>query len=153
METGNEDKERGTGHGGAMNALRYGLTAQSILIPGENGQSFIDLQNDFQKHFAPVGEYELFLVSRIIIVTWRLIRCERTEAAIFRHQLLMQNKHEAQEDAGKFAKVVTPSEEMFPNAQPRLKVQDAQQHQSEHERIESIKQSANAPETATGGVF
>ncbi len=70
-----------------MNALRHGLTAQEILIPGEQREHFEELLERLAEEFEPEGAIETKLVEQIATNFWRLGRARQTEAGIFAHNL------------------------------------------------------------------
>ena len=63
----------------SMNALTHGLTAKSLVIPGERKKDLVDLRENLAKDLRPVGEMESLLVDRIVISMWRLQRSLRFE--------------------------------------------------------------------------
>jgi hypothetical protein len=71
----------------SRNALRHGLTAKDALLPGENEEAFVELQETLFEEFKPVGGYEADLVDVLILMRWRHRRAGRLEAALFRKEL------------------------------------------------------------------
>jgi hypothetical protein len=63
----------------SKNAIRHGLTAQQILVPGESADEFDKLVHRLIKECEPVGELELKLVERITVCLWRQSRVYRIE--------------------------------------------------------------------------
>src|SRR6478609_325558 len=49
----------------AQNALRHGLLAKQILIPGESETDLVDFGKRMRTRLAPVDELEMLLVDRI----------------------------------------------------------------------------------------
>src|SRR5918999_1903169 len=66
----------------SRNALRHGLTAQQVVIEGENPARFDALRDRFTREFQPVGPMEQFLVERLAGLAWRLRRVPLFEAAL-----------------------------------------------------------------------
>jgi hypothetical protein len=66
-----------------LNALRYGLRAEEILLPGEDEQALRELDEYLRAELQPVGELENLLIDRIVAAYWRLRRLGRVEAGIF----------------------------------------------------------------------
>ncbi len=65
-----------------LNALRHGLTAKTVLVPGEDAtvyDAFVALWLD---ELLPVGTLEEFLAHRVSAAAWRLLRVERLEGAL-----------------------------------------------------------------------
>jgi len=62
-----------------FNAIRHGLDAQSLVIPGEDFAAFEALAASYRQSLRPVGPIETFLVDTIIQADWlqrRLVRIE-----------------------------------------------------------------------------
>ena len=70
------------------NALRHGLTAQEILVPGESEDEFEGLVQRLIAEFQPEGEFEQQLVERIAACLWRQRRIYRIESEILRREYL-----------------------------------------------------------------
>ncbi len=66
-----------------LNALRHGLTAQQVVIFGEDEDAFKNLLGQLENELRPEGVLEHQLVERIAIALWRLRRMGRVEAGIF----------------------------------------------------------------------
>lgn len=66
-----------------MNALRHGLTAESILLPDERAEDFVAFAEDLRTDLDPVGAMEEVLAERIVAAAWRLRRVLRVEAGVF----------------------------------------------------------------------
>jgi len=67
-----------------FNALRHGLTAKTLIIPGlEKLKRFKKLFSRFRGEFRPKGPVEEILVEDITRSYWRLHRCLRAEATAF----------------------------------------------------------------------
>jgi hypothetical protein len=70
-----------------LNALKHGLSAQTIIIKGESAKDFETLHNNFIEDLAPVDAMEDELVWKITMAVWRLRRVHRIEAYLFRSEL------------------------------------------------------------------
>jgi hypothetical protein len=66
-----------------LNAVKHGLLAEEILLPGEDEAALRKLGERLRTELQPVGELENMLVARIISAQWRLRRLGRVEAGIF----------------------------------------------------------------------
>ena len=66
-----------------LNALRHGLLSTEVLLPGEDEDTFRELDERLRAELQPVGELENILVDRISAAYWRLRRLGRIEAGIF----------------------------------------------------------------------
>ena len=70
-----------------LNAVKHGLLAQDILLPGEDEAALKALGERMRTELQPVGELESLLVERIIAAQWRLRRLGRVETGIFAEEL------------------------------------------------------------------
>ena len=87
-----------------MNALKHGLQAEHVVIPGEDPEEFEASVRGLEEHYLPVGSLEHILVERITYCTWRLQRANLIETAILRreHWELESRREEADmESAGR----------------------------------------------------
>jgi hypothetical protein len=66
-----------------FNALRHGLLARDVVLPGEDADAFEDLLNQVRAELSPVGPIEELLVNRVVNTMWRLERSARAETALF----------------------------------------------------------------------
>jgi hypothetical protein len=65
-----------------LNALRHGLLARDVLLPGEDAQAFEDFWNQARADLSPIGPIEELLADRIVNAIWRLRRLTRAETAL-----------------------------------------------------------------------
>jgi hypothetical protein len=65
-----------------LNALRHGLLARDVVLPGEDADAFEDLWNQVRAHFSPTGPIEELLSERVVNTIWRLRRLARAETAL-----------------------------------------------------------------------
>jgi hypothetical protein len=70
-----------------LNALRHGLLARDVVLPGEDADAFEDLWNRVRTDLSPVGPLEELLVAHIVNLMWRLRRLGRVETAFFDWQV------------------------------------------------------------------
>jgi hypothetical protein len=80
------------------NSLSHGLSAQKLLLDGEDPAAFEALRSDLFREFAPVGMLEARLIELMASLLWRLLRVPAFEAAIlewvaFRQVELFDSKH------------------------------------------------------------
>ena len=66
----------------SRNALTHGLTAQEILIPGEDVAAYRLFERQLIDDLQPDGSCELDLIERLAATYWRLRRIPRFEAAL-----------------------------------------------------------------------
>jgi hypothetical protein len=72
----------------SRNALKHGLTAKTVLLPGEDEAAYLKMCEGMFATFAPVATPEKELVQLLCDTQWRLQRCGRIEAAILCADLL-----------------------------------------------------------------
>ncbi len=64
------------------NALRHGLTAERLVLVGEDPGRFKALSAALVEEFSPVGPTEEFLVARLASLVWRLNRVPGFESSL-----------------------------------------------------------------------
>ncbi len=70
----------------SKNAIKHGLTARQVVIPGENQADFDALLESIAADRKPSGELEVQWVGEIAACTWRLARARAKEAEILTRQ-------------------------------------------------------------------
>jgi hypothetical protein len=68
----------------SMNALRHGLRARTVVLPGENREEFDHLCDDLEVEWHPQSRTEQFYVEQMAVSQWKLIRMEVGEVNIFK---------------------------------------------------------------------
>ncbi len=66
-----------------LNAVRHGLTAQTILLPNEDALAYKALCDEFTKHCRPANILEKVVVQQIADSAWRLGRCTAMSENMF----------------------------------------------------------------------
>ena len=85
----------------SQNALKFGFTAKTILLPGEDEAAYRKMCEGMFERFAPAAAPEQELVQLLCDTQWRLQRCGRIEAAILSAEapdfkaLDIMSRHEA----------------------------------------------------------
>ena len=82
-ETGNHSTGPRTEEGkqrSSQNAIKHGLFAKLLLLPGESQEQFDALLNGFKENHKPHGATEDSLVYRLAEIHWRLGRIPNLEA-------------------------------------------------------------------------
>ena len=67
----------------SMNALRHGLRARSILIPGENPEEYDQLCASLEAEWRPRNRTEQLLLEQMVTAQWKLARLEVGERSIY----------------------------------------------------------------------
>ncbi len=78
----------------SQNALKHGLTSQTLVLPSEDPDEFNQLLTSYLDQFQPHGPAELHLVHEMVAAKWRLERL-----AIIETQLYVEFIENAQEDS------------------------------------------------------
>ncbi|HKX07433.1 MAG TPA: hypothetical protein VJN67_04535 [Stellaceae bacterium] len=66
----------------AQSALWHGLTAASLVVLDEDAADFDDFHDCLTRDLEPRGTFECALVERIAVLSWRLRRVAKAEAAL-----------------------------------------------------------------------
>ncbi len=67
----------------SLNALRHGLTAQVVVLPGEDLQQYLAFAHAFVQDLQPEGILETQLAQTLADCQWRLNRFRALEASLF----------------------------------------------------------------------
>lgn len=70
-----------------LNALRHGMRARGILLPGENPEEYRRLCADLETDWQPQNRTEQLLVEQMAVAQWKLARLEVGERSIFERDL------------------------------------------------------------------
>ena len=74
----------------SRNALKFGIHAQSLVIPGENPEELEDLTEEYERDLVPIGAVETALVETIVRSAWFMRRVSRIEAEVVHARLAAQ---------------------------------------------------------------
>ena len=66
----------------SLNAVKHGLTAETVVLPGESQTEYQAELEDYLHHFAPATKPEADLVRQLASAQWRLVRYTRIEASL-----------------------------------------------------------------------
>jgi hypothetical protein len=80
-----------------LNGVKHGLTAGTLVLPGEKESDFESLLADFESEHQPASPTEEALVRQMAMAQWRLRRLYHVEAAFFNLRL-MDLEEEIEED-------------------------------------------------------
>ena len=67
----------------SQNAVKHGLLAEQVVIKGEDPAQFDLYRAGMLEELAPVGAVEAMLAERVVGLSWRLLRAERLQGAVF----------------------------------------------------------------------
>ena len=79
----------------SRNALRHGLTAERVVLPGEDPVAFDTLRADLFERYQPIDPVAKHLVEHVVACIWRLRRVPEIEAGIFEHHYLRRRESRA----------------------------------------------------------
>src|SRR6187551_2600846 len=70
-----------------FNALKHGVDAASITLPGEDPEAYQALADAYDSHYQPGGVAERFLVDSMIRADWQKQRLQGLEAGLINKML------------------------------------------------------------------
>ena len=68
----------------SRNALKFGIHAQSLVIPGEDPEELEALARDYERDLRPTGPVESAVVQTLVHSDWMLRRLARIDAEVTR---------------------------------------------------------------------
>jgi hypothetical protein len=66
-----------------LNALRHGLRARTVVLPGEKAEDFHQLCAGLEAEWQPQSCTEQLLVEQMAVAQWKLARVDACETALF----------------------------------------------------------------------
>ena len=66
----------------SLNAVKHGLTAETVVLPGESEAEYQAELQEYFRHFAPAGKPEADLVRQLASAHWRLARFTHIETSL-----------------------------------------------------------------------
>src|SRR5260221_12332599 len=69
-----------------FNSLKYGLYAETLILPGEDPAAFETLLDRLDAEHQPATPTEEAFVSQIVMAAWRRARIQRMEAAFYKSE-------------------------------------------------------------------
>jgi hypothetical protein len=75
-----------------LNALRHGMRARSILLPGENPEERDRLCADLEHEWRPQNRTEQLLVEQMAVAQWKLARLEVGERSIYMQDMAAERQ-------------------------------------------------------------
>ncbi len=70
-----------------LNGIKHGLTAETLVLPGESQSEFTELFDSLEAEHRPTTPTEELLVRQMAMASWRLRRLYHIEAAFFAFEL------------------------------------------------------------------
>ncbi len=87
----------------SRNAVRHGLTAAAVVIPGECENEWVTFEAGIVESLQPVGALESELARRVAGLLWRLRRCQKYETAATAADIVEVTTDDPMTDADRFA--------------------------------------------------
>jgi hypothetical protein len=69
------------------NAIRYGLLAETVLLPGEATDRFLELVRTFAGHYKPANEIEAALIDNMAMARWRQLRVIGLQKSVIEREM------------------------------------------------------------------
>jgi len=88
-----------------LNGVKHGLTAATLVLPGEQQSDFESLLDSFEAEHSPATPTEAMLVRQMAMASWRLRRLYHVEAAVFTVRLTDLEEDMADDYVGKLEDV------------------------------------------------
>ena len=129
-----------------QSALRHGLLATQMLVPGEDETARKELSERLREELQPNGELEGLLVERIIAAAWRLRRLGRVEAGIFAWERFEELAERAEREARAYEQSFEDDFIKYAN----IEISDGEKHSEALSRAKQMRSEQEA-ETATLG--
>ncbi len=79
----------------SRNALRHGLSAEQVVMLGEDPAAFDALRADLFERYQPTDPVAEHLVEHVVACIWRLRRVPEIEAGVFEHHYLRRRESRA----------------------------------------------------------
>src|SRR5436305_2360419 len=93
----------------SLNSLKYGLYAETLILPSEDPAAFESLLDRLDAEYQPATLTEETFVSQIAMASWRRARIQRMEVAVYKseHKLLIEydKSYRELDDTGRLARI------------------------------------------------
>jgi len=76
----------------SMKALRHGLRARTVVLPGENRDEFHQLCDDLEIEWQPQSRTEQFYLEQMVVSQWKLNRMEAGEANLCKETVISKTQ-------------------------------------------------------------
>ena len=75
-----------------LNALRHGLRAHTVVLPGEKSEAFHQLCDDLEAEWQPQTRTEQLYVEQMAVSQWKLRRMEIGEISLLAQKFGAKNQ-------------------------------------------------------------
>jgi hypothetical protein len=86
-------KTEGGRRAASLNAVKHGLSAETVVLPNESQEEYQAELHDYLQHFAPANKPETDLVLQLASAQWRLARYTAVEMSLFDIQMEKSRKY------------------------------------------------------------
>jgi hypothetical protein len=132
-----------------LNAMKHGLLAQQVLLPGEDEAALRELEERLRDELRPGGELENLLVDRITAAVWRLRRLGRVETGIFAWERYQELAERAEREAREYEE----EEDLAAFWGPPTVITDEGKHEEALERSRRMKREQEDETVTLGRTF
>jgi len=122
-----------------FNALKSGIDAKSMIIPGEDPEELEALAANYQKEFQPASPLEQFLVDTIVGADWQLRRLRAIETSLWLYKGV---------EAGGYAEAFA-NDKAFDRLYRRMDAAERSLYRAKKELEKMRKEAAEAAEQET----
>ena len=118
-----------------FNALKSGIDAQSLVIPGEDPAELEALTDEYYARWLPSNADECLLVDSLIHANWQLRRLRRVQAQLWQHELheAAQSRFNPLDDHGPLGDVYGRGLDKFTRLQRHLESTERSYHRASKE--------------------
>jgi hypothetical protein len=127
----------------SRNAIRHGMFAQSILLPGESRDRFLQLLAELTTEFEATTPSELALVETMAFCRWRVLRSWTFQASQISREQRLQADSAADEDPPTRAVLALNTLNQPPNlleTLSRLEIRFDRQYHRAADRLARLKE-------------
>ena len=129
----------------SKNAIKHGLTARQVVIPGESQSDFDALLAGIAADLSPNGELETELVGEIAACAWRLARARAKESQILDYGSQLFDSAHAHLGWDRLMRYMSAIERQFNRATVRLQQLQSERRKTEPAQAEPAKPDAEEP--------
>jgi hypothetical protein len=127
-----------------FNALKHGIDAQSIVIPGEDPEEYDALAEAYHREYHPESPSEAFHIQTMLRAAWQKLRLARVEADLTRTLL-------AESGGGSLAAALladTPAAKLLARVQRQIAGFERTWHRANAELRRARRQDGSADDKA-----
>jgi hypothetical protein len=127
-----------------LNALKHGLQAKEVLIPGEDPADFDAMKSELRDDLKPEGHMESHFVDQIGFYEWNLRRVRRAEAGAIRGQILSATESDVEDEIDR---PYEDSAELLPEILPKTSAGIASQRAAVEKALDELGEGTLSRQT------